>query len=427
PNRPIDAQTSGLGKGFYGIFIGLIALSGLSVDWLNSLTLNELVSPIRVCWVVVFLYIVANLRWDYRALISLPVALLAAWIVLHVLNLIFLNGAANAIMTRIFQASFITALLIITLQRGFDLSNLCKAINPLIALFAGIALIVFLVSSVQSARLFFAIQGSIIGVSSNFSIFCSQLFALFLFKDLYSKPSKERSLFKSIVLIVLITLPILGWQVLSSGRAGVIMTIIAACGYGFAKERLKGAFVAFLVLLATIITLNEAFNYFPYLFELTRDLLTKGIGVARQGDGIFRKLDLALSTFSSIQSAQTLENFDKLSSWRINGLLQTLDALESDKFWLGFGVNNFKVTTLTGEIYPHIELLRYFAELGVFGALLAATIYAYPFAKIAIHRNLLRNNVVVFSLIYMTGFLLTTLLQPSGPLTHLNNTWLFWI
>ena len=34
--------------------------------------------------------------------------------------------------------------------------------------------------------------------------------------------------------------------------------------------------------------------------ELTRDLLTKGLGVARQGDGIFRKLDLAFSTFSSI-------------------------------------------------------------------------------------------------------------------------------
>ena len=90
-DSPTNTQALQLDKRFYGIFVGLIALSGLSVDWLNSLTLNELISPMRVCWVAVFLYIVANLKWDYRALISLPVALLAAWIVLHVFNLILLN------------------------------------------------------------------------------------------------------------------------------------------------------------------------------------------------------------------------------------------------------------------------------------------------------------------------------------------------
>lgn len=427
PKHPIDAQTSGLGNRFYGIFVILIALSGLSVDWLNSLSLYEFFSPIRACWAAFFLYIVAKVSLKQRVTSAFPVALLVAWTGLHIINLLMLDGAASAVLTRIFQSSFIIALLLLTLQRGFDLSQFCEAISPMIAIVIGVALLALLASSATSVDLFYMIRGSVIGVSSNFSIFCSQLFALFLLKDLLSRKSEKLYSFKTIVMLVLLTLPILGWQVVSSGRAGVFLTIISACGYGFAKQRFKGMIIAFLVVMTTIIILDQAIKYFPYIFEVSRELLKQGIGVARQGDGIFRNVPQVFSLFGSTQHTQAIEAIDRLSSWRVDGLMQTLAALKSDKFWFGFGVNNFEVTTSTGKIYPHVELLRYFAELGIIGAVVAATIYAYPFVQTVISRDLLRHKVVHFSIAYMIGFLCTTLLQPSGPLTHLNNSWLFWI
>lgn len=427
PNRPVDAQTSGLDKRFYGIFVSLIALSGLSVDWLNSLSLYELLSPTRACWAAILLYIVTKVRWNQWVTPAFPVALLVVWAGLHILNQLMLDGAASAVLTRIFQSSFIIALLVLTLQRGFELSHFCDAISPIIVIVSGIALVALLASSATNVDLFHMIRGSVIGVSSNFSIFCSQLFALFLLKDLLSRTSEKHSFLKTFMMLVLLTLPILGWQVVSSGRAGVVLTIISACGYGFARQRFKGMMIALVVVMATIVILDQAIRYFPHIFEVSRALLEQGIGVARQGDGIFRKLDLVFSLVGSTQHTQAIEAINRLSSWRIDGLMQTLEALRSDKFWFGFGVNNFEVATTTGKTYPHVELLRYFAELGVIGAFVAATIYAYPFVQTVISRDLLRHKVVHFSLAYMIGFLCTTLLQPSGPLTHLNNSWLFWI
>ena len=404
-SKVICLRNTDMNVRFYTLFSTLIFFSGLSIAWLNVPFLNGTVSLIRVGWAGLLIYIVLKITWNREILRHPLVLLFLFWILLHIFNFLILDGAATAILTRIFQASFITALLIIIMQRGFDLATFCKAINPLFSLVAGIALLAFLFASVISSGLFYMIQGSIIGVSSNFSIFCSQLFALFLLKDLHKIEPKKGSLFVSMVMLVLLTLPILGWQVVSSGRTGLLLTIIAACGYGFAKERFKGAVIAFLVLSATIVILDEAFKLFPYIFELTKDLIQKGVGLARQGDGIFRKFDKIISLISAHNDGQELrEAVNTLSSWRIDGLQQTLQALKSDKLLFGFGVNNFQITTLTGTHYPHVELLRYCGELGLLGAAVAIIIYAYPFVQPSSTVISLSKKVKIFSLVYMIGF-----------------------
>ena len=110
---------------------------------------------------------------------------------------------------------------------------------------------------------------------------------------------------------------------------------------------------------------------------------------------------------------------DRILSGRLTILIEAYNQIEFSNLLFGVGVGNF--TVVQGEQFPHVELLRYLGELGVFGMVVAIAIYQYPL------RFTSSNYVDLFSLYYLICFLGISFLQPSGALTHLNNSFLFWL
>jgi hypothetical protein len=87
----------------------------------------------------------------------------------------------------------------------------------------------------------------------------------------------------------------------------------------------------------------------------------------------------------------------------------------------GKGLDGSVMMILNQQLQPHIELLRHLIELGFLGFLLATSVYALP-----ISFNVSNKTDQLIKL-YLFSFIFITFLQPSGPLSHINNAVIFWI
>lgn len=400
-------------KSYYLVFF-LVVVSGLNIDVVHKAQVFGLISPIRMCWALLMFCFVMSIRHDQLRL-EIPVLLLSAWAALHIVNLLFFDGSVDLILTRLMQALFIGSLFLSVLYRHFSVAEFCRAASPFLALLAGVSFCALLIITHFFDRVVFdAFKYAVIGNPANFSIFCAQFIALFLVKDLFTRDASETKPFRSVFYLIILIAPILAWQLASSGRAGLILTLCAIAGYGLARYRFVGAVMAVVstlfasavfVLLTSL--MMEFFGLSSYIAEHTGRHAMRGLDV-------ISSLDLRNSAHPEI-----LDALNRISSERISILFETVNSLKVEKVLTGFGVGNFRVTE--HHHFPHIELLRYFSELGVIATIVAAAIYLYPFQRTP------RSEPIVFSKMYMVGFMVTCLLQPSGPLTHLNNSILFWL
>ena len=220
------------------------------------------------------------------------------------------------------------------------------------------------------------LRESIIGISSNFSIFCSQWVALYLLKDLTQDQKTSTSRIVPSFLVILTILPFVCWQVLSAGRTGLVLTILTLTAFGFVKFRWKGAVVFFLLITFFMQLIDAGLKATPYFigyiltalpnFGLTADTSDLLNGIFYHQGGIYRKVDdLLVFTRASSSSSDVLGALDRFSSWRLTGFYETYQAINYDMIFLGLGVN--QVTVLGGRFYPHVELARYLVEVGIFG------------------------------------------------------------
>lgn len=399
-----------------------MVFSGLNISWLNEVTIYGLISPIRVGWVIVLIYLCKNLT--LRDLHITPFSwLVSIWISWHLLNLSLTNGSVPTTLTRVFQAGFIFVLVTSVAGGSFCLRRLSKKAFPWLSFFSWLSLAVLLaayVTDVQSVRVkilsdyYGVLRSNIIGNASNFSIFCAQFIALYLFRDLYLSQRKTISLSRSLIYLVPALLPFFIWQIFSTGRAGLILSVLTICGYWQIRYGIKGTLIS-----ATTVTIAPIAIFFllyfvmtpfdlpPYSLELAGKGLLKGISKPEFQNVI--EMDLALF----------LIWIDEFSSGRVSILIETFKLLTPFSIFVGFGVDQVRV--IDNTYLPHVELVRYLAELGVLGLLIALLIYLCPYGKSA------RSPTTQFAFLYTVGFLLTSLLQPSGPLIHLSNAIVYWL
>ena len=346
-----------------------------------------------------------------KIIFSIPIYLLGAWMLLHILNLVFIGGAGNTVLVRLVQCVFIGVLLLSISNRNFCLVEFGKSVAPIVSLAAAVLFLIFLICNLINNEIFELMRVSIIGNPANFSIFCAQLIAFFLLKDLAnSTPANSRSY----PLLLLSVLPLLLWQLASAGRAGFLLTLFALLGFAFAKHGKRGAVV--LIVFSFVIIAG----YFVAFDLLANALNFSPAGRLMGGQALLRGIPSLENLYSLQSNEQTFfKALDGISSGRISIIYETLQILNLQTFLFGAGVENFKV--LEGQHYPHIELLRYVAELGVLGLAIVTFVYIYPIRRLA------KDPIGKFSFFYMLGFMVTTLFQPSGPLTHLNNSFLYWM
>ena len=424
----------------YLFFIVVMVVSGLSITWLNLFKFWEVFSPIRLLWLGVICYLFL-LGIKYKHLFQAPVLLVLIWIMLHSFNLLFLDGQRPAIFSRCAQSIFIIVLLLSISNHRFVLPSFLKVVTPHWAALAGATFAILLFSGLYQEHLFLTIKTSVIGISSNFSIFCAQIIALFLAKELSSSENPSRSLFPTLLYLAIIISPFLIWQIVSGGRAGFGLTVACVAGFGFLKFRWTGLVLG--VLSTLIFARLTEFAFVKYSALASDVLIMPGTPpehfLLNQG-GIFRKIlfvagmdgnpyDLAVDDKGILGKLPFLLNLptfdeiiirlDNFVGFRGTIFLEAINELQYETIWLGVGVNQFKVSFR--DYYPHVELLRYLGELGVCGVIIAFLVYCYPFFVRA------KSKLGQFGKIYMFFYLGTTLLQPSGPLTHLNSAILFWI
>lgn len=399
---------------FYTLVFFLVVLSGLNIDVIHKAQVFGLISPIRLCWALLMFCFVMSIRQDQFRL-EVPILLLSTWAALHIVNLVFFDGSVDIILTRLMQAMFIASLFLSILHRHFSVAEFCSAASPFLALLAGVSFCALLIITHFFDRVVFdTFKYAVIGNPANFSIFCAQLIALFLVKDLFRRDAFENKSFRSVFYLIMLVAPILAWQLASSGRAGLVLTFCAIAGYGLARFQIVGAVMAVVSAL-----------FASAVFVLLTNLMMEFFGLSsyiteHTGRHIMRGLDVLSSlNFQNLAHLKILDALNGISSERISIFFETVNSLKAEKLLTGFGVGNFRVTE--HQHFPHIELLRYFSELGVIATMVAAAIYLYPFQRTP------RSEPIVFSKMYMIGFLVTCLLQPSGPLTHLNNSILFWM
>lgn len=424
-NNPISKISFELPEKTYALFFFLIAISGLNIQWINTVQIFQVISPVRIGWIALLLLFAIGLTKKKPPNIILFIYIpLGLWVGLHLINSWAFSNANAAILTRIVQAVFIATLIGSISTRQFKLERFCLALNPLFPAIAGVLIVLILVTNVEFHDLYLLLRDTIIGSSSNFSIFCAQLVSFFLVRDLVLNRRQERPTVRSICTLSLLIIPFVSLQIISGGRAGVVLTLIAICAYGISRDGLRGLLFSVVHGCGLIIAIERFLTMFPFFFTNTKNLLLEtGASVSGQ-KGIFRNLDQLFMHFQS-PNVQTIG--DIFTAGRLEGLRQTLQAINSKMLTMGYGVNNFKVNLFDGQHFPHVELLRYLLELGIAGALIPAIIYSFPFVKLLLNWRYFENKLALFSSIYMAGVLATTLFQPSGPLTHLNNSILFWM
>ena len=220
---------------------------------------------------------------------------------------------------------------------------------------------------------------------------------------------------KNVVKLLATLVPFLVWQIISDGRSGLLLSILTITVFFTYRYSLRLGVLSFFGTIAAIYLLSIAVNIASsFIFQVGQYLEpVEAVGRLSQFHGGF------------FRSIFTL-NFDNVfgfinhfSSGRLYALVEIIEKISAKRLILGYGVGNFLI--LENQHYPHIELLRHLVELGAAGFLIASLIYFLPI------RHWGNDSFNKFSISYLFVFLLTTLLQPSGPLIHLNSAFLFWV
>ena len=166
---------------FLSIFI---FVSGLSLTWVNLPFLLGTISLIRIGWIILFLYLVVGLL-NRSFELGVPIFLISIWGFIHLISLVVGHGHSELIITRIFQSFVIIALVASLFAKNFKLRSFCLNFSPNLSFIAITVTFIYVFVSQENANLGHIIRSSIIGVSSNFSIFCTQLIAVFILRHLY--------------------------------------------------------------------------------------------------------------------------------------------------------------------------------------------------------------------------------------------------
>tara|TARA_B110000977_G_C10868351_1_gene412515 strand:- start:29 stop:421 length:393 start_codon:yes stop_codon:yes gene_type:complete len=107
---------------------------------------------------------------------------------------------------------------------------------------------------------------------------------------------------------------------------------------------------------------------------------------------------------------------------RLTLIVRSIEAFNFQMLLFGYGIINFFITEIGAQkLAPHVELLRHMMELGMFGFLIAFSIYSAPFLKSP------PNEKEQFFKLFLLSSLVITFAQPSGPVTHLNSAIVFWM
>ena len=177
----------------YSVVFFFIVLSGLNVELFNTYQFGGLITPMRIGWVALAIYLFLRLS-PQKIIFSIPIYLLGAWMLLHILNLVFIGGAGNTVLVRLVQCVFIGVLLLSISNRNFCLVEFGKSVAPIVSLAAAVLFLIFLICNLINNEIFELMRVSIIGNPANFSIFCAQLIAFSFLKILLTQPPQIRGL-----------------------------------------------------------------------------------------------------------------------------------------------------------------------------------------------------------------------------------------
>lgn len=406
----------------YILVLGLFIASGLSFEFFNLQGfVNDYFSLNRLLWLGFTAFLIAGLN-PQKFKLSSTLVLLFLWASWNFSNLFIADGDVRLIVIRCIQATVIAVFVTSINQSKFQFEGFCKAISSTWS-FSALSIFIILIASASiDPQIFSWLHAQIFGFSSNFSIFCSQFVALFLFKNLFERDAIVAKSRASMFYLCLSILPILIWQVSSGGRAGLLMTCLMLTFFALVRFGKLGALFGFfattsVISLIDILLVTQIRPFLRhYIVERHFPLIKQG-SISR-GFGSF---DSGGSTqlLSSEKSIDLLSLLDKASGWRISGLIETIILIDLEKLIGGYGVANFKILSETH--YPHMALMRHLVELGAIGFILSSILYFKPFISKP------KGDLEKFSLLYLLCFISITFLQPSGPLIHLNSAMVFWM
>ena len=396
----------------YTLVLGLFLASGLSFEFFNLQGfINDYFSLNRLLWLGFTAFLIAGLNPQKFKLTS-TLVLLFLWAFWNFSNLFIADGDVRLIVIRCIQATVIVVFMTSINQGKFQFEEFCKAISSTWSFSALTIFIILIASASIDARIYNSLENQIFGLSSNFSIFCSQFIALFLFKNLFERDAVVAKSSASMFYLFLCILPILIWQVSSGGRTGLLLTCLMLTFFTLVRFGKLGALFSFF---ATILVINLIDIFIVTLVRpFLKQYISARFPLINQGS-----ISRGMKYFDSEGSNDILSFIDKISSSRISGLIETIILIDLEKLIGGYGVANFKI--LNEIHYPHISLVRHLVELGVIGFILSFIIYFKPFISKP------KGDLEKFSLLYLLCFISITFLQPSGPLIHLNSAMVFWM
>ena len=396
----------------YIFALGLFLASGLSFDFFNKQGfINDYFSLNRLLWLGFTTFLIAGLDTQ-KFKLSSTLVLLFLWASWNFSNLFIADGDVRLIVIRCIQATVIAVFITSINQGKFQFERLCKAISLTWSFSVLTIFVILIVSTLIDPHIFLFLKEQIFGLSSNFSIFCSQFIALFLFKNLFERDAVVAKSRASMFYLFLSILPIIIWQVSSGGRAGLLMTCLILTFFALVRFGKLAALFNFFATTSVILLIDI------FLRTQIRPFLSQYVGkkfpLINQGS-----ISRGFEFFAGEESTSLLHLIDKISSWRVSGLIETIILIDLERLFVGYGVANFKILNETH--YPHMALVRHLVELGAIGFILSSILYFKPFISKP------KGDLEKFSLLYLLCFISITFLQPSGPLIHLNSAMVFWM
>ena len=404
-------------RSVYFMLLLLLLASGLSFDAFNRQNFfGEYFSANRLLWLILLLFMLLGLKIE-KIKWSLIFFLFSSWTAINVINLFLLDGYVRLIIVRCFQAAFIMATILSVHQGKLKLDEFLKILTPIWVFCFTIGFVFLFLMPLMSVELFLWLKDSIFGLASNFSIFCSQFIAILLFQNLIAEDQISAKSKKGLIALALSVCSILLWQVSSDGRTGLLLSVFTITFFCGVRFGILAGLIGLIGSLCAVICIESALTL--YVESIVLPVIGEGFSdktITNSQGGLFRQ---QFRLWGETSFLGLLEAINLISSNRLYGFLETVNRFSFASFMFGHGVGNFKI--LNDVHYPHIELLRHLMELGLTGLIISATIYILPFIS---HP---KDELDYFSLLYLGSFLFTTLLQPSGPLIHLNSGFLFWL
>lgn len=409
----------------YNVIFGFFILAGLSFDFLNKISYYGVFSPMRLGWLGLFLFFLAGLDLK-RIRLDTVTGLFVTWVAWNTFAVLTQGELQGGLITRWAQSAVILAVIFSIQQRKFCFHKFFASISPIWLIVLALAFVGCEISYHANIDFHIWAKSSIIGVKSNFSIFCSQFVAIFLFKSLSDRDVNSSDLLKSILKVILLISPFLFWQMYSSGRSGAILTILIVSSFFFVRFGWKGLMSSAVCTCLAMAVINFCVYNYRLFFSSFAESSQSGLSSVEFQNGILRlgtRKDLPAFAFNpeNWNYLYIFQSIDNFSSMRLTLFLKSLHALSLDMVFFGYGIDNFHVTQSGQKLQPHMELLRHTLEIGIPGALIAVGIYLVPFLKTS------QNNMEKFYKFFLLAFLSTTLVQPSGPLSHLNSAIVFWM